>query len=359
MPEEEKPFDEEMGMIPDTRLAEVSDRYQFCEDWRVLPFLNIDGDPVAITRRSETARKAVVKQDNDRFLVKEFPWYVNQEELVEFIATLQYELAKTGVPVPDVLLSTSRHIYIQIEDNFYYVQEFVSGDSNSVDHLHRKAGKTLAKLHNCARNIEELSQFSGYRESIISGAQGIGDVLEGVIEENVERLESDELKSINLFIAESRERLSALEDELSKFNDHRIPIHGDFNPTNIVTADNEIKAVVDFDNACFGRPERDIAEGIVTFSQVSYKPNTAILREIDKEVQVDEIQNFIDGYLSAVPPDQIYVELIPPAIEAVLYELIALGIVRGDFPFDQASSYIGRVTSIREEVQDVVDTHFA
>lgn len=358
MPEEEKPFDEEMGMIPDTRLAEVSDRYRFCEDWRVLPFLNIDGYPVAITRRSETARKAVVKQDNDRVLVKEFPWYVNQKELVEFIATLQYELANTGVPVPDVLSSNSGHIYIQIENHFYYVQKFVSGDSTSVDHLHRKAGKTLAKLHNGGRNTEALSQFSGHRESVISGAQGIGDVLEGVVGENVERLESDELESINSFIAESQERLSALEDELSKFGDHRIPIHGDFNPTNLVTSDNEIKAVVDFDNACFGQPERDIAEGIVTFSQVSYKPHTAILREIDEEVQVDEIQNFIDGYISEAPPDQIQVEMIPPAIEAVLYELITLGVARGDLPFDHASPYLGRVASIREEVQDIVGIHF-
>src|SRR5690554_1624218 len=114
-----KNVDKYQGMLSDTIISKcINDFFPEVKKWIVLPFININGMPLLITRRSETARKAVVLMDNDLVvIIKEFPWYCSTKEFVQFEINFQQSLSKEGIKIPRIYKNLSGEYFSTITQN--------------------------------------------------------------------------------------------------------------------------------------------------------------------------------------------------------------------------------------------------
>src|SRR5690554_3104170 len=100
---EKKDTDFYLGMIPDDVMFSILREYGFDDSWIVLPFLNINNKALAINRRSETSRKAVLLYKGELYILKEIPWYCSNKEFVNFATEIQYFLMENNIPIPQLL----------------------------------------------------------------------------------------------------------------------------------------------------------------------------------------------------------------------------------------------------------------
>lgn len=355
MPQKTRSLDRNQRLIGDSILEILADRYGF-EDYDVVPFIGIDGEIVALDRRSNTASKAIIREpaSGEKYLVKRFPWYMSEESLVEFAATFQSTVAQEYDRVPNIETTRSGDLVTAISDEFYYVQAFVPGGQTyhkrgpSSSAVCRNAGRTLADLHTIS---EDRMTWSGdHRESVFDLCRGILDILEGeVIEGNEDRFSAAERSAALDYVEYTADRVDELEGEVDG-PENVFPVHGDYNPTNLILADDDVSGVVDFDNCCVGRPEHDVAEALVTFSYVDYAGNSSGFREPTDSWERENARALLEGYASS---RDVNVDCLPPIAESIALELFTVGLVRNDLPLEMAEDLISCSRNVREHVEDL------
>ena len=358
MPEKTKPLNKNQQLIGDSVLDILAERYDLPE-YDVLPFVNIGDKIVALDRRSNTASKAVIRIQGtqDKYLVKRFPWYMSNQSLIEFAATFQSNVARQYEKVPEVKRNSDGDIVTAIGSKYYYIQRFVSGgekyDKNgrNSEVVCGNAGRALAELHSTAE--QQVPVPGEHRESVFDLCHGILTILEEeVVEGNEDRISNLDMDSITDYIDYTSARLDELEAKVGS-PERVVPVHGDYNPTNLVLKSDDVIGIVDFDNCCVGRPEHDLAEAIVTFSYINYSRNSSRFGEPDDSWKETNAQALLEGYSSR---RDVNFEVLPALGETILLELFTLGVVRNDLPLHMAGDLIRFTKNVRERLDKLVNT---
>ena len=169
-----KPLDAHFGMIPSHELHVAAHLYGLPPGWTVLPFLNINGQPVPINRHSETTRKAFIRAPDGDYMLKEVPWYCSRPEHVAYMLALQEALGATGQPVPRLRRTRIGDLAVEIGGQFLFMQHFVHGECWSGDPDQAgAAGRALAHLHAAGLQLLQEGTICAPKGSLFAGVRGI------------------------------------------------------------------------------------------------------------------------------------------------------------------------------------------
>ncbi|MBA4536378.1 phosphotransferase [Bacillus aquiflavi] len=338
-----KPVDYNMGLIPDEIFQELEDVYNINIE-KVLPYVGVNNKPIFLNKRSETSRKIIIKIEQGYFMLKEIPWYI-KTDYIKAILSLQNELHFINGKSPKILMSNDESLSVNLLGKEYFIQEFIFGNGWSYNRKQAfYAGKVLREFHkNTKKFITSPLNFK--TETIMENAKGILNLLMRNFKKRRNGLTEQKQKLYLLFIKKANMLIKRYEKELLTlfYGKDRVIVHGDYNPNNITfSTENEIKSIYDYDNVCIDDPIHDIAEGLVDFSVIEYKPFTSMFQKMHiNSPQKELFTAFYRGYFSDYNDgDNRLINMIPSAMIIVLLELCCLGLIRNDWEITLSLNYL-------------------
>jgi hypothetical protein len=362
---EKKNIDTQFGMIPDEILNYVLSMYQFDNSWLVLPFINVNKKAIAINRRSETARKAVILYKSELYILKEIPWYCSNEEFVNYEVNFQMILKENRIPIPEIIKNSNEKLYTKInlmnQEKFFFLQRYIKGSSwIGLDENLKDSAKSLARLHNASMENRNkiIREYNPPKSSVFDLADKMLKVLEEVINEKKEKISAKVLIDLQAFCSYAKEKNQWAKSFAIKkgYDEISCPIHGDFNPWNLIYDSNNsnITGIIDFDNSILDNPIHDVVEAILDFCFFKYKTQRMIFKGIPDEFNKHNAKVFFEHYINECSEgSNKFNKYISEVAVAISIELISLGLVRGDYDFDECNKIIGVVNYIEKEIINI------
>lgn len=271
---------------------------------------------------SATAWKCLVKDQNNTFILKRFPWYCNNTNFAKSVTALQRTLSEQGLPIPQIVKAVNKQLIIEDGEGIYFMQDFVKGNFYTASTQSAYSmGKILAHLHNSSRSINP-SDYQGIpHKSITEIALEIIKVYRN--KEFADPTVADKLIEI---IVVNNKLLG------QKYLEHAIFIHGDFNTTNVLfSEDKQVNAILDFDNCCIDHPINDIVRCILHLGFFNFKNilnNGKDFLSIDVDYKI--ISSFLSGYNDSIEQYHVDIALLAPCMRIMACELFTLGILKGE-----------------------------
>jgi thiamine kinase-like enzyme len=295
-----------------------------------------------------TSKKAILNLNKgERVFVKEKAFYCKDVESATSSGNFQNYLASNIDCVPRLLLDDSKS-YTVINGETYVAMEYKKGRPFSGKrHELKSAARTLARLHNLS--IDYPSKQLQAKNSIEDALYFID--LSG-------QLEGAETAPGKLKVVSKLKLLVKIKSKHYSPSNKLVYIttHGDFTPSNILFDTlGEVSAITDFDNCGMNMRIRDLAESIMTFcGGVNYLGLTSSLRTpISEKINQELYSIFIAEYKGSLKTPLKKVELRHLNSEIIIAwsELMALGIVRGDFNYldvlKAIDGFVGCVESLK------------
>lgn len=339
MPVEFKEKDIQFNLITDALLSEILTEYDL-EDWQVVPLINMNETIIDINRKTETAKKVLIKENNAYWFLKEYPWYCSKQKFIEAETKFQKYLRDNGFVIPSILHTHKNKLYVKRlnYDNFFFIQEFVEGDSwNAVLLQTYSAAQTLSKLHNLSREYDKKEYEATQHENIFDLCAQMIDLCESILLKDRTKILKEQVSNLENYFVTARTILANIKRKAFEkgYQNDSIIVHGDYNPANLIyeKASNSVKAVVDFNNMCVDNPVHDIAEGIVHFSYIKYRRHTTFYKALPKGINIEQFTSFLDGYEDKEQLDKAKAYL-PEAIASIVLELSALGMICRDYDIE-------------------------
>ena len=216
----------------------------------------LGGIPSEITKiegglNSHTFRVSVDESD----FVIQIGETAEPHELENCVKSFEF-LKDSNVPVPEVISGLKEH------DSLYFtVVEFIEGETLGEDFSSlesENAGKILAEIHNF-QDFDEVGWIE-WRDGkpIVTGFEedSLKNRVKQLMEERAELFEERGLNEL----AEAATRFSNKYFNEIPENFKPVFVHHDFNPGNLLSENEEITAVLDFDYAHSSHPQRDLAK---------------------------------------------------------------------------------------------------
>jgi Ser/Thr protein kinase RdoA (MazF antagonist) len=320
MPVRAKPSTPDYFSLDERLLRTLVDAYDLRGADAFRPIL-LDGDTATLLEvRSTTSRKALLDDELGTWFVKQVPWYADDETRLRLADEAATWLADDGGLVPAVRRTTTGESLLRLPTGeAYTLAEYRPGRRfrHRPAQVHA-AGAALAGLHRCPVTG---GPGEDYRQ-LVADHLDLARRLSGPDAHGV-------LELMDAWVARMRELLP---NELWA----RLPsglVHGDYNPCNVIfTGDDGVSCVVDFDNCDTGTRLRDLVEGVVTFTALSYvEDTTSFARPFRCVPDPAAAARFTDGYLATAPAltaDEL--AALPGLVTAVHCELVSLGVLRGE-----------------------------
>lgn len=293
---------------------------------------------------STTSRKVILDDGNKKYFVKEKPKYCCTPYSLSLAAQFQELLAEQTDFVPRIIPTKSGSPYLQLGSTLFFTTEFVEGRmfNGSINDV-ESAGATLGRFHHLSQEFS----FPNPRH-----LQASGDALQFVDL-------ADQLNGAQDDIWRGR-TVTALRGVVDKYKgnlDENVPYivnHGDYAPFNLVyDLSGNVVAVNDFDNVNYRPRTRDLAGAILSFCDgLSYAGATSTLRKpIATSVNKEKVRAFITGYETNSHPlsESEKADLIGE-LSVRWVKIMALGIVRGDFNYEDVFNSLKFVDFIEEEI---------
>lgn len=332
---EKKDIDSYLGMLPDLVMSQCMKQYGYQEDeWIVLPFININDCAMAINRRSETARKAVIMLAEDcKIVLKEIPWYCSSKEFTTYEIEFQKILSDLNYPIPNIYSTVEGQLFCTSnynnKESYIFAQKFQDGESwkgNEKEYVSMAAA--LAKFHSgCYQVANKMVLYNPPKSNVFVLAKKMLDVAkQNIYETNVNVLEMED------YYRYASEKIRKYQEQALTLGyfDLVVPVHGDFNPWNLIFSQTgEVVAILDFDNSILDNPVHDLCEALVDVCYFEYKPNTTRFQGIPKKFDSAKAKLFLDIYKQN-SGDALY-SLVPCVSAVISIELIALAIARFDY----------------------------
>lgn len=359
---EKKSIDTYLGQLPDEVLDTLLKKFGFDETWIVLPFLNVNGKEVAINRRSETAKKAIILYQEKFFMLKEIPWYCSNKDFVQYELSYQVELFKQGFPIPKIQTTSDGNLFTEFTydetEKYFFLQEFIIGNSwdGNIKKLQNTA-KSLACLHNISLETKQNLKATIPVGNVFSLAEKMVNVITEVLNDKSNQVTKTDSDKLRAFITYANVELAQakLNAENKKYNEIAFPIHGDFNPWNLIYNDShDIIGVIDFDNSIKDNPVHDLAETILDFCFFTFRNQKTRLSGVPTILNENLCKEILQSYYKeADKPLAKTIEYLEEAALAISIELFALGIVRGDYNFNDCASFILANDKMFEDLKNI------
>lgn len=350
-----KPLDFDMGFMPDSTFKEIEEEYGLKID-NVYPFAGINGNPISLNKRSETSKKVIIRSQNKLFLLKEIPWYVFDLDQIQDILSLQQEMYETSKTMPSITKNLRGLMCVEINGEKYFIQDYLEGCSWDYSPLQcAEGGKTLKKFHSVVSSFEKKDHIKS--QSIIASSLGVLGLVVKKYKEIRKNMSVAEKRNFNDFISMANVSLKELSKDLKDSDYGKVLhiVHGDYNPNNITFYKNHIvKGIYDVDNMTYDDPMHDIAEGLIDFSMMNYKPMSSRFESIDTTPNYARFNAFIKGYTNS-KSDQRINALLPSCMAVIMIELICLGLLRKDWSVEQSLVYLKELSEIQRYVREFLE----
>lgn len=286
---------------------------------------------------STTSRKTIIHTDCGIFFLKEKALYASDDAHIVLVSEFQNVLANSLVEIPPALVTTDGRFYSSRGDRKYVLSPAVAGEafSGKIEQT-RNAAVMLAQIHNISTNYTQekepenltFKHSSDESEAFIKMAAELPRARDDPDKPFVISALYDIVKANRITPSSKIIKLIA---------------HGDFTPSNLLFNESgEVVAIVDFDNSAYHVRIRDLAEALITFcGAINYKGNTSSLRyPISTAINNAHITVFMKNYVSQLnkPLSSEEIAAIPSEVALVWTELMALGLVRGDFNYSHVKA---------------------
>lgn len=328
MPVKEKPRAMPSAGFDDRQLSVLTEVYGMEGVDALLPII-LDGTHASMLDvRSETSRKALLEHDQRTWFVKQIPWYADDPvQLTRRHAAVTVLAERTGL-VPRLLSTPDGCTSVRVDGAAFEITEYRRGRrfTGSLAQV-RAAGAALARLHDCALDVEPVED---YRDLVADHVRLAHQVTGS----------GGPAKLLAVLDSAAAALPAFLPDEAWS----RLPrtfTHGDYNPWNLVFgADDDVLAVVDHDNCDTGTRLRDLVEGWLTHTAVGYRGDSTSFAVPFRCTPDDEHSAaFLTGYFGSGtrPLSADELQCLPGVVRAVHVELVALAALRGEIGDESAA----------------------
>lgn len=350
-----KPLELSRGLIPEDVLSQALEQYGIME-YTTYPYLNMNGTVVPINRVSETSRKALVEdREGNLYFLKEIPWYIRSIEHAVSIIQLQHELALKAVRVPAVQLTRSKELIVHAgNQSTLYLQSYIPNGSmyNAQPQQIRAAGAVLGEFRTKAASVYASQGLKLPEQSPYASTKDVLVLLLKKYMQKRNEMSKEEQKDVQHFVQVCKK----LVDEWSVQHTDRAEAvtsiaHGDLNPMNFIfSSDGSVSALIDFDNACFTDSLVDLAEGLLTFSGITYRTGSSRFEAVH-ELEPQPFQQFFEGYQEHHSLLAEEIAVLPLLMGTTCIRLASLGLIRGDWPVSSASMHIDNIRNVMKTSQ--------
>lgn len=308
---QEKPQNYSFNLINRSFIREILLSYGYDKEFTILPFVGTKNKIKTLFFQSKTSSKSVILYEGKTFLfLKEIPWYCADREFINFAYNEQYPQLERVVKIPKLHKNLNNKYYTEINNKYYLLFDFIKGEEWPGEELQAySVAFNLAQIHKWSFNKDIVAK---YRKSIFMSAKDM--------------IELSKQKSLLFYLEESQ-------SELKDYDDITTLVHSDSTPSNYIFKDNELSAILDFDNLKFDNPVRDLAETIASFAITKYVSNTSSYEKILNPINVNLTNAIVKGYLSGLNDDVLgkaIMNNLKPSIKIILLLFHALSFLKGD-----------------------------
>jgi len=333
MPIKSKPQDVHFGLIPDKLIEMILLQYGI-KAWSILPFFSLNKTVMDLNQRTDTSRKVLLRINRKVYFLKEFPWYCSKKSFIKTELDFMDFLHRHNFPVPHIVRTTKGNLFSTIKGKYYALFKFVDGKSWSKSKLEAyNAGMFLGNMHKLSllylkSHKNRMNEIGGH---VFDHAKKFLNLAN-----NYFKISFTKTKIFKEYLNFSYKLLlkSRLSAAKKGYFSLKLPIHGDFNPFNMVfSKDKDILTIMYFDNFCFDNPAHDIAEGLIRFSYLKFAKLTSNYEQVQDVYNRESATAFIKGYKKT--NKEAYDNLrkyLPEACIALAIEFSALGILCGYYP---------------------------
>jgi len=218
-------------------------------------------------RGSRRSPKMHIVSSMGEFLLKRRAVGHDEHSRVVFAHTVQATLAEHRFPVAGLVSTTEGTTLVQHEGRIYELFRFITGKRfDKSNPAASEAGRVLAHFHSIL--------LSNKKEPVVGNgtfhhSQQIPEVLDSISQVLTSYEEASALEGIDDTVEYIRGQYENSAKKVQNLEWNSLGsqlVHGDWHPGNMLYADNEIIAVIDFDSLRFQPRITDVANGALQFS---------------------------------------------------------------------------------------------
>ena len=240
---------------------------------------------------NKKAPKKIIKCGDKKYLLKRRPHGKDDPFRVAFAHTIQKILIAENFPIAKIIPNKQNETAFAFSGHIYELFEYVQGSRfRPSPQATFNAGRTLAQFHKLTSDypspLKPVATIYHDSENIRGFFQNISQAHNLQLDKVAKELSS-------------HYNLAARNVNNLGFHDWTQQIlHGDWHPGNILLAEQQVVAVLDFDSIKIAPAPCDLANAMLHFSIVAGKPNPCDWPDF---LNIESLKHFLKGYLSYQP----------------------------------------------------------
>lgn len=357
------------------RIAIIAKHFNL-SDWKEDEHLTLVNSDIRIKNTGGLSQKTgLILADTRHFILKEIPWYCSNTEFMVSVTKFQMALKYKGAPIPQLYRAEDGRFFCVISDStqnkenlqefstkIYILQQYVKGyfwDASEAQIT--GAALLLAKYHKLAKKNYTAEEFPKIpSRSIFDSAYELTTFAIDEIKQKNSNITTEELTQLSNFVKFCQDDLQqlknrALEAGYGKIN---LPIHGDFNHTNMVfNKDGEVAGLLDFDNCCIDNPSHDLAKIILHICYFRFKKNSTDFDSPPSEYAAKTALFFLEKYFNNSDFSSFecarYFAIVT---RAVAIELCLIGLLRLSYKPESCDTLVKVIELAEKETTKIAET---
>lgn len=319
-----------------------------------------------------------VSYKNKNYILKQIPPYCANIQFLDAALLFRETLREMGIPIPKFIKTSDNKKYAleKLEsgkDRIYILENFIDGISwkKKKEQVENMASM-LAKIHKISHDIffskKQTTEIS-YDKKLELPKKNVFDIASHMLKISKEVLStnstwnSDKKNFLNSFINKCHVHLQKIKKSAMKkgYNTIMIPIHGDYNPTNILfDKENNIIGIIDFDDCCIDNPIHDIATALLCICYFPFeKKGKLFLDKYQYELSIRNAKLFFSHYFknSHLNSEKI-IPYIDEAFEAIAIQCLALYLIKGIYTeFSQVEDFFQHITLSKNLIKKAFEVY--
>lgn len=254
---------------------------------------------------------AFIQTDEGQFVVRRNHRQSRAEERIYRHRLMRY-LREHGLPAPALIPTKDGETLLELEGRTYEISEFVQGEAFNPARPDQawNLGHMLARYHQVTRNYPPPPGEVRPRYS----PQNVLAVNETLVQRDVMGDLSDTLAWYDGRAARLRKQLS---DETYRALPHSV-IHGDIHSDNVIFHQDEVVALLDYDQVEWDTPLADLADALVAFASVERnKVAPTNWGVFPGALDEERAALLMAGYAQVSPLSKQELELLPTLVEVL------------------------------------------
>lgn len=250
----------------------------------------IDSTATLVAGNKNTPKR-ILKCGDKKYLLKRRPHGKDDPLRVAFAHTIQKILIAKKFPVAKIIPNKQNETAFAFSGHIYELFEYIQGSRFVASpQATFNAGRVLAQFHKLTKDYpNSLKPIA----TIYHDSENIRGYFQ-----NISQAPNLQLDKVAKKLSGHYNNTASQVNQLN-FSDWKQQIlHGDWHPGNILLAEEQVVAVLDFDSIKIAPAVCDLANAMLHFSIIAGKPNPC---DWPSYLNIESLKHFLKGYLSYQP----------------------------------------------------------